>query len=655
VHWKARAEPAAIFSVLESEGELESNGEHAITVSGAATRGVLTPGLRVSGALTLTLEGTVSKEIVVPLSLEPQGAQLSIPMGLDFGLVSLASPDVRASLHLTNTGTEPATVRFVAENVPPAFVIASAPEARVDANSDVAFDFGLRARESGDLRAALRVETEGPICNLIPDRVPLVATITGKPIAMQPGTVDFGETACGASPSAQNVVIHNYGAQTVTWSATVAAGADSPFTITSASTGSIDPDKEASISISAQSLTAPGAFFDTLKLAIGADVFDVPLTQRKLGALLSIIGGNALSAGRKKLGSSTAIGVELVNSGNAPFTFQPALTGDSDFSNAGPSSITVLPGAATSIPLSFSVQTTLDRAATLDLASDQTVCGTVPSVAITGRGYARAKSVWGYTGVVLDDGQSLFDLYRTSVLATLTPGAVALREPLDSQACYLPPNTNVPRCFTGSSFEDKPARAGVRSLVNGAYALFDDGTVMDTQTGAFVSGLTNVTRLESSGWTTCALRNDHSVECWGGGLVIKTLSGSDMIASDARFVIPGLQAADIAIAHSYDGGLCAARLDGRVQCWDEMGLTGSKGVVLAAPTDAVRLFTHANGLLAITASKLAYEGQQFDAFSVLPLTDVVDFGSGKFLLEDGRVFDAVGDFPLGVTAEPGFE
>jgi alpha-tubulin suppressor-like RCC1 family protein len=99
-----------------------------------------------------------------------------------------------------------------------------------------------------------------------------------------------------------------------------------------------------------------------------------------------------------------------------------------------------------------------------------------------------------------------------------------------------------------------------------------------------VPGLTNVTAISAApgiqAWTTCALRSDGTVWCWGGN------NGGTIGNGTMNNAPSPVQLAGISTATSiYVGtnGACAVLADESLECWGQVGLatnTLSPAVVL---------------------------------------------------------------------------
>jgi hypothetical protein len=635
-----------------------------ITVRALATQGVVRPSEPIRGNLHIeSADGAQRHD--VSLTFVPGGPALDVASTLDFGTVSLVGPTLARDLELRNTGTERARFDIAIVGDPEFALNGSTTFVELAAGQGQAVSVALRARSAGTKQAEVRITPDSILCNLAPASISVAASVSGEPISITPGTLDFGDITCGQAPSSPKTVsITNYGGADLMWTATLDAGASSAYEFKGAAAGTISTDATGTIDIAALTNfdAGPGPAEETLVVAAGSVTLPVTLMQNRVGGVISFPQPSDFTPGRKKLGTSGSFQAGILNSGNAPVTLALALTGSTDFSLSSTSPITVPANSTVPITFGFSVSGLGDRTGHLATSTSDALCGsTTPNTDVALYGFGRATQAWGF-GLVLDDGS----LWQYGSLAGKLPaGAMPFSRSLDEFNCYRPSGTDVPTCAIGSTtFVAKPEWAGMREVA--AYlGLLDDGTVVHVDSRTPVSGLSkNVKRLVVNEQTDyCVLLDSGTVECWGGTNLIANVRGVlGAVAEDARYQVPNLSGVlDIAVS-GRASTLCAILGTGKVRCW---GLAGVGSVTnFAEPSDNIKLFAgrYNNEVIycMLRSSKLVSCGAG-DASPLvqMPVTGVVDLAfhdySSAYVLEDGRVVAMTNYLPQPPVAVPGLD
>ncbi|HWB80872.1 MAG TPA: hypothetical protein VG755_38180, partial [Nannocystaceae bacterium] len=131
-----------------------------------------------------------------------------------------------------------------------------------------------------------------------------------------------------------------------------------------------------------------------------------------------------------------------------------------------------------------------------------------------------------------------------------------------------------------------------------------DGTQIDRTSATLVGGLSNVTDVAAGGRHTCALVDDSTVRCWG-----RNASGElgDDSASGVRSTAPVVvYALDIVTQLAAgDGSTCALRSDGTVACWGS-NVYGQLGDGFNTSADVPVLVSGMSDAIAIDGSRYHY-------------------------------------------------
>lgn len=92
-----------------------------------------------------------------------------------------------------------------------------------------------------------------------------------------------------------------------------------------------------------------------------------------------------------------------------------------------------------------------------------------------------------------------------------------------------------------------------------------DGTTTNRSTPTLVSGISNATKLGTSGWHTCAILSDTTIKCWGQN-DYQQLGSAAGANSSVPVVVPSVSNA-IGLALGGGGHTCALISDGSIKCW----------------------------------------------------------------------------------------
>jgi hypothetical protein len=327
----------------------------------------------------------------VALALNGRGAGSDLkvtPASLDFGLMSANGTPERRSFNITNAGTASA-VGISVSTADPAFNVVSstcgqsmAPAANCSVTVEArptlpgSLTGTVVARASNSPKAAT---------------VNLTGTVGKASLTLSTHSLNFPQTAVGASPSLA-VKLTNSGGVPVVFSA-VPALSGSSFTITSnscSSTLSTGSSCEVSVQFSAVTAgTQSGALTFTGNFGTGTEVVTVAGTavQAKLVTNPSELAFASTFVGK----SSAALSVQLSNTGTAAtqITGVGISDGGAEFSQSNNCGATLAPGASCSVQVLFAPGASGARSGVLYLQSSEAVS----TVTLTGTGLQAQASL----------------------------------------------------------------------------------------------------------------------------------------------------------------------------------------------------------------------------------------------------------------------
>lgn len=195
---------------------------------------------------------------------------------------------------------------------------------------------------------------------------------------------DFGNIDCGKSAAARTALLHNDLAESVTFGATLAGGAQSAFTVDPAY-GTIEGGKTAVLVV--QPKTVPknggvGARSDLLTVTTNAPN-DVPINRgiryTATGAIVSV-SPSSISFGNIKVDSSSSHSFSIKNSGNVDAKVSVSASGLT-FSASGTSTVKAGKSASDSVtakPTSEGYKT-----GSVKLSTSSALCGSLPSISLS--------------------------------------------------------------------------------------------------------------------------------------------------------------------------------------------------------------------------------------------------------------------------------
>jgi hypothetical protein len=336
--WSASLKSGAAFAIQGStSGSVNPGDSASITIAPASVTG--TPGTAVTDTLVVTTNITGEAPFEVPLSITPQGGSLQLsPATAAFGqtFLNVQAPDI--PLTIKNVGTKAVSVAIPAPSDPEFSVTwTGAPAAgSIAPASSLA---GAAARflpaTTTAKTSSSTLEVTGPLCDAAAPSLAFSGQGTTLPIAISPGSLSFGTTACGATatPSSLTVTLTNAGANAVSYGSSLKTG--KAYTLKSP-TGTVPANGKTTISVvpaavpaAASSLTA-GALNDTLTVTTGTGGggagATIAITQSATGAVLAVSMPTA-GFGNVPVGTPSSLPFSVTNSGNVAAPVSVSTTG----------------------------------------------------------------------------------------------------------------------------------------------------------------------------------------------------------------------------------------------------------------------------------------------------------------------------------------
>jgi hypothetical protein len=376
-----------------ASGTLAPGETATLTIVASTVPASSTAGTPTTGVLTLTTNVAGSTSVLVPLELTPQGGSLTVaPAVAAFGKVQVTTPATAIPLVVSNAGNAPVVLSLgaptntdfsVAYTGDPAAVTIAAGGTLAGAKAE--FTPTTTTAET----ATVALQTSSVLCASPATSISLSGQGSTEPVTVAPGSLDFGTVACGSTGTAKTFTITNGYTFDVTYTATLAGGAASPFTVDAAS-GTVAGSGQVTVTVTPKAIPVPGsvaadAFGDTLTVttnAPGSTPSTVTLDESASGAVLALTMATT-SFGDVTTGSSGSLPFTVTNSGNASASLSTTATG-AGFAAALKAPGTAAPGGGTATGTATFAPTGTGTAAasgTLAVTSSGAVCS--PASALT--------------------------------------------------------------------------------------------------------------------------------------------------------------------------------------------------------------------------------------------------------------------------------
>ncbi len=322
--WSATLPATPTFSITgASAGTIPGGSFATITIASSGVPAFATAGTTDDVDLTVTIAipglPAVSRDFA--LLQTAAGAAFTVTPGtVDFGQVQVGTQATSIPVDVRNTGNVPMTIGFTA---PTNAQFSLLSDAGTILNPDASVT-GLTARfvpSSTTLSNASAgiMASSIAMCGISPSVIQMTGQGTSGPVTVQPGALDFGLIDCGATATAKQVTLMNSGAP-FPWSASLAKGGASPYTISPSSgvaiTGTPVVITVTPKAVPAASAITPDLYGDTLTINAVDGPHAVTLHETAQGALLSQ-SVTSVAFGGVNVGSTATSLLTVTNNGNA--------------------------------------------------------------------------------------------------------------------------------------------------------------------------------------------------------------------------------------------------------------------------------------------------------------------------------------------------
>ncbi len=314
-----------VFGLTGAAGTVLPGGSTQLTIT-ARVPASSAPGQQHDGLLTIETSDPLRPRLFLALHATASGVTLvATPSLLSFGVVPLNTDAPPVAVTITNTGNQAATVQ-----------VSQPAEAQFRVSPTTAFTLAPGASSSG-LTALFRPSRLSPsngsagltvtqrVCGVSLTSLPMTGQGTSGVVGVSTTEVFFGtngRVACGAQSPPRSLVLTNGGNASYAWSANLALGAGSPFTLTPSS-GTVPAMGTVTVSLTSTPIpqvaaTTPGGFSDVLTITTDAandGSHRVNLNQSAAGAALRF-NVSSIDFGSVPVGSNAQAPFALINDGN---------------------------------------------------------------------------------------------------------------------------------------------------------------------------------------------------------------------------------------------------------------------------------------------------------------------------------------------------
>ena len=418
--WSASLASTTVFFLIgPSSGTLTAGKSATITISALGMPSASLPGAVLETTLSITTNDPAHAKTDLRVTATAGGGVLTlVPQTAAFGVVGVGRQATDIALALTNNGNRPVTLNFEdPTDAQYALTWTGAPQEVVVAPG--ASVPGLRARFLPSTTAATTtsariVLVSGGLCGANPSSIAMSGQGSLGVFGYQPAVIDFGNVGCGKTstlPLAQRTVtISNTGGASFTFSATLAGGAASPYTIAIAGSP-VAPGGTGTIvvtpkSVPTASAITPNLYGDTITIASNIPN-DVPhlvdVRETASGAIFAFLPATPLAFGDVPVNTTATSGFSVANVGNAPATVTASVTGGPAFSLATTALGSIAGSASVADTAIFAPTTSTAYAGTLSLAlaAGDLRCAPLPTLPLAGNG---STSVVSLSASALDFG-----------------------------------------------------------------------------------------------------------------------------------------------------------------------------------------------------------------------------------------------------------
>jgi hypothetical protein len=338
-------------TVAPATGTVAAGEQVTISVTAAADA-IGTPGVPMTGQLSIQTSDPTVPPISVPVTLSTVGGILSTDQStLDFGQVTMSTPHTQ-TVNLSNAGNSMIAIA-AGPFSDPAFTVTSAAMFSLAPGASHAVDIQFDPPATQSYGYQLPLQVTGPTCQPTP-----LVQVTGvgslDAVLLDHTTLDFGSVACGSGSAMKTLTISNSNASSYPYTASVTTGgtkfsvAPTSGTVVASGTTPIVVTR-AGVSIP----TATGMVSGNLHVVVTGPpngTNDVALKYDITGADLSA-STTSLDFPDVDVNSSRSKTVTITNNGNQTANITVTRSGSSEMS--GPSTFQVAAGAMVAMMITF--------------------------------------------------------------------------------------------------------------------------------------------------------------------------------------------------------------------------------------------------------------------------------------------------------------
>jgi hypothetical protein len=360
--------------------------------------------------LTFTTNDTAHPSGSVTASVIPTGVTLAWASGsltaAAFGLQPEGSTPTQ-SLTLTNTGNASVTVGFGAVTAPFTLTPTTSGVLAQGASVGLTAGFDPTDIQQHSTTSTFSLPNGTAVCGTSIGSLALSGTGGSGSVTGWPTTpFDFGATACGTAPNSTSFTLNNSGTEPVQITSVTSSGTTT-FTTDATTASIVPPGGSLVVNISAPAIPAAPSDINAIfsgSISFTTNAFDdttahvVNLTEEPLGAILAFdtLGNNNFgNFGGELVPSSTPVGFNVVNTGNAPATVTLGISGDPNnaFAVSTPS-FSVSNGTPESENAIFAPPSFGTFGGTINLTTGSTLCAPLPAgLSLSGSGNAGTIAV----------------------------------------------------------------------------------------------------------------------------------------------------------------------------------------------------------------------------------------------------------------------
>ncbi len=301
---------------------------------------------------------------------------------------------------ITNAGNVSAPLTLTASGT--GFSVSPSGALTIAAGGSVSATARFSPTTAGAVTGALKVAAGSvALCAPMPAEVALSGTGTSGQVSLSAQSFDFGATNCGSSATARTLTLQNPGNAGYTWTATLAKGASSPYTLNKAS-GSVAASGSDALVVTPAAIPStsavPGNYTDSLVITTnvpGDAAHAIALSQSAQGAILRFSPSTTIAFGQVPLGSTSSASFSVVNDGN--LSANVVLASSHATVSLSPSTASVAGQASAAITSVFRPTDTTAKTGTIALSPTLTtgvLCAPLPTaLSFTGTGTKGVASV----------------------------------------------------------------------------------------------------------------------------------------------------------------------------------------------------------------------------------------------------------------------